>query len=109
RKLNEVVRSFGERTANESLGRQDETDVWKDLLEQETARREQADEENRRLRDEVFRLKQDIASGGGMHHTTNIYNITRKHREAEAGRPVSGMSGGEGHSVSEELSTATTL
>ena len=110
RKLNEVVRSFGERTANESLGRQDETDVWKDLLEQETARREQADEDNRRLRDEVFRLKQDIASGGGMHHTTNIYNITRKHREAEAGgRPVSGMSGGEGHSVSEGLSTATTL
>lgn len=109
RKLNEVVRSFGERTAGESLGRQDETDVWKDLLEQETARREQADEDNRRLRDEVFRLKQEMASGGGMHHTTNIYNITKKHREAELGRPVSGMSGGEGHSVNDGISTATTL
>lgn len=109
RKLNEVVRSFGERTAGESLNRQDETDVWKDLLEQETARREQADEDNRRLRDEVFRLKQEMASGGGMHHTTNIYNITKKHREAELGRPVSGMSGGEGHSVSEGISSATTL
>lgn len=108
RKLNEVVRSFGERSAGENLGRQEETDVWKDLLEQETARREQADDDNRRLRDEVFRLKQEMATGGGMHHTTNIYNITKKQREAEAARPVSGLSG-EVESMNGGLSTATTL
>lgn len=109
RKLNDAVRSLGERTAGENLGRQDETDVWKDLLEQETARREQADDDNRRLRDEVFRLKQEMASGGGMHHTTNIYNITKRQREAEAGRPVSGLSGEHPESVNGGLSTATTL
>ncbi|CRK44663.1 hypothetical protein BN1723_019512, partial [Verticillium longisporum] len=50
RKLTEVVKSLGERTG-ENLGRQEEADVWKDLLEQETARREQADEDNKRMRD----------------------------------------------------------
>lgn len=112
RKLSDIVRSLGERTG-ENIGRQDEADVWKDLLEQETARREQADEDNRRLRDENFRMKQEMANAqGGMHHTTNIYNITKKQqREREAmsqGRPVSGLSGDvEGSAAS--LSAATTL
>jgi chromosome segregation ATPase len=112
RKLSDIVRSLGERTG-ENVGRQEEADVWKDLLEQETARREQADEDNRRLRDENFRMKQEMASAqGGMHHTTNIYNITKKQqREREAmsqGRPVSGLSGDvEGSAAS--LSAATTL
>lgn len=81
RRMADVVKSFGEK-AGENLGRQEEADVWKDLLEQETARREQADEDNRRLREEIFRLKQDVTTlGGGLHHTTNIYNITKKPRE----------------------------
>lgn len=37
-------------------------DMWKDLLESETARREQADEENRRLRDEISRLNSNQSS-----------------------------------------------
>ncbi|TEA16329.1 Anucleate primary sterigmata protein B [Colletotrichum sidae] len=93
RKLAEVVKSLGERTSG-NLGSQEEADVWKDLLEQETARREQSDEDNRKLRDEIFRLKQEMTSGhGGMHHTTNIYNITKKQRQSSPSRPVSGLSG----------------
>ncbi|KAM5345920.1 hypothetical protein ACJ41O_011781 [Fusarium nematophilum] len=113
RKFADIVRSLGERTSD-SLGRQEEADVWKDLLEQETARREQADDENKRLRDEVFRLKQDMTSltngPGGMHHTTNIYNITKKPRDGNAptSRPVSGLSG-EIESSNGNFSAATTL
>lgn len=95
RKLADVVRSFGERSGD-NMGRQEEADVWKDLLEQETARREQSDDENKRLRDEVFRLKQEMSGGqGGMHHTTNIYNITKKQKDLNAtpSRPMSGLSG----------------
>lgn len=119
RRLADVVKNMGDRAgerAGDSLGRQEEADVYKDLLEQETARREQADDDNRRLRDEVFRLKQEVnfvAAGGsavsgsgtgGMHHTTNIYNITRKVPPTSPSRvrPVSGLSGDvDGGSVSQ--------
>ncbi|KAL7619366.1 hypothetical protein AAE478_009903 [Parahypoxylon ruwenzoriense] len=105
RRLAETVKTMGDRAGErtgETLSRQEEADVYKDLLEQETARREQADEDNRRLRDEIFRLKQELngsttggGGGGGMHHTTNIYNITRKSRpmSPSRSRPVSGLSG----------------
>ncbi|KAK8043906.1 Anucleate primary sterigmata protein B [Apiospora phragmitis] len=118
RKLAEVVKAMGDKAGErvgDSLGRQEEADVYKDLLEQETARREQTDDDNRKLRDEIFRLKQEvnIANGGtattpgGMHHTTNIYNITRKHRpqSPSRSRPVSGLSG----DLDQTSSQATTL
>ncbi|KAM0324844.1 hypothetical protein ACHAQA_007810 [Verticillium albo-atrum] len=113
RKLTEVVKSLGERTG-ENLGRQEEADVWKDLLEQETARREQADEDNKRMRDEIFRLKQEMSSahgggGGGLHHTTNIYNITKKNRQVSPSRPVSGLSGEMDSNTNGGFSTAPTL
>ncbi len=100
RRMAELVRSLNEKGAErmgESLGRQEEADVWKDLLEQETARREQSDEDNRRLRDEVFRLKQEMSAGqqvSGMHHTTNIYNITKKPRDRPSSptRPATAFS-----------------
>ncbi|KAI1349752.1 hypothetical protein F5Y01DRAFT_169901 [Xylaria sp. FL0043] len=116
RKLVETVKTMGDRVTGrveETLGRQEEADVWKDLLEQETARREQADDENRRLRDEIFLLKQDLngsaPGGGGLHHTTNIYNITRKPRQTSPSRsrPVSGLSG-EGDQTN-SLSQSSTL
>ncbi|KAK8097478.1 microtubule associated protein [Apiospora sp. TS-2023a] len=120
RKLAEVVKAMGDNAGQrvgDSLGRQEEADVYKDLLEQETARREQTDDDNRKLRDEIFRLKQEvnIAMGGapttpgGMHHTTNIYNITRKGRpqspSRSQSRPVSGLSG----DMDQTSSQATTL
>ena len=112
RKMADLFRTMGDRTG-ESLSRQEEADVWKDLLEQETARREQADDDNRRLRDEVFRLKQEISGSqpGGLHHTTNIYNITRKQRERNGSpsRPISGLSGDVDGGSNANFSAATTL
>ena len=93
RNLAEVVRSMGERRG-QNVEVREEMDVWKDLLEQETARREQGDEENKKLREEIFRLKTETASGSaipGLNHTTNIYNITKK-RQVSPSRPRSGLS-----------------
>lgn len=101
RRMAEALKSLGER-AGENYGRQEEVDVWRDLHEQEEARRLTADEENnglkeevRRLKEETHRLKQENTTlGGGLHHTTNIYNITKKptHRPASPTRPVSSFS-----------------
>lgn len=97
KKLSDIVKTLGERSGSDAFGRQEEADVWKDLLEQETARREQSDEDNRKLRDEVFRLKKEMSGAGSgmLHHTTNIYNITKKPRDrgASPGRPMSSVSG----------------
>ncbi|KUI59181.1 Anucleate primary sterigmata protein B [Cytospora mali] len=116
RRMAEMVKnlqSINESRVGESLGQDDETEVWKELYSQETARREQADEDNKRLgeenrnmRDEIFRLKQEVASstknpGGhpssssGMSHTTNIYNITKKPRNQSPSRPQTRMSDAE--------------
>ncbi|KAF3763405.1 hypothetical protein M406DRAFT_10839, partial [Cryphonectria parasitica EP155] len=100
RRMAEVVKNLQAVNAGrigDSLGQDDETEVWRELYSQESGRREQAEEdnqrmgdENKRLRDEVFRLKQELtngtmsstgnSAGTGLQHTTNIYNITRKPR-----------------------------
>ncbi|KFY18802.1 hypothetical protein V493_08332, partial [Pseudogymnoascus sp. VKM F-4281 (FW-2241)] len=94
RKLAETVRSMGEKRG-EDMDAREEMDVWKDLLEQETALREEADEDNRKLRDEIFRLRSESVvsgpGGAGLNHTTNIYHITKK-RQGSPTRPRSGMS-----------------
>lgn len=117
RRMAEVVKSLqtiNENRMSDSLGQDDETEVWRELYSQETGRREQAEEENqrvadenKRLRDEIFRMKQDMANGtmhsgtnssgqpSGLHHTTNIYNITRKPRTESPTRSKSRMSEAE--------------
>lgn len=98
RRLADSLKSTGENLGDDTI-RQEETDLWKELLEQETARREQVDDENRRLRDEIFRLKQDGL--GGLHHTTNIYNITKKNPQTGSpSRPISGHSDMDNGTVS---------
>ncbi len=117
RKLAEIVMTMGKKRG-EDMDAREEMDVWKDLLEQETARREQSDDDNRRLRDEIFRLKskgvlqqpdarpQSVAGSlPAMNHTTNIYNITKK-RQMSPSRPMSGFSEQPAGSV---FSGATTL
>lgn len=94
RRMADVVKSLSERTG-EGFGQQDEVDVFKDLLEQETGRRDQAEEDNERLKEEIRHLKQDVTTlGGGLHHTTNIYNISKKpaHRPVSPTRPTSSFS-----------------
>ncbi|KAL1962776.1 hypothetical protein VTN77DRAFT_9145 [Rasamsonia byssochlamydoides] len=63
RRLAEMVKSLGEgRTAGSDVGAREERDMWKDMLDAETAAREQAEEENRKLREEVLRLKVDLST-----------------------------------------------
>ncbi|PVH72988.1 microtubule associated protein-like protein [Cadophora sp. DSE1049] len=109
RNLAEVVRQMGERRG-QNVEAREEMDVWKDLLEQETSRREQADDENKKLREEIFRLKTETTSSTGMpglNHTTNIYNITKK-RQVSPSRPRSGMSFRDDDRTG-AMSSATTL
>lgn len=90
RNLAEIVRNMSEKNT-QNVESREEMDVWKDLLEQETARREQGEEENRKLREENFRLKAEAVTNGGLSHTTNIYNITKK-RATSPSRPRSVLS-----------------
>jgi hypothetical protein len=60
RRLAEMVRSLGEtRAAGSDVGSREERDMWKDMLEAETAAREQSEEDNKKLRDEISRIKND--------------------------------------------------
>lgn len=52
--------------------------MWRDLLEAETARREQVDEENRKLRDELMYLKSDFSSSN--HQALNTYQKKAQHQ-----------------------------
>lgn len=107
RNLAEMVRNMSERRG-QTLEVREEMDVWKDLLEQETARREQADEESRKLREENFRLRSETMSSSGvpgLNHTTNIYNITKK-RQLSPSRPRSELSD---RTEDRNLSAASTL
>ncbi|APA13937.1 hypothetical protein SS1G_11273 [Sclerotinia sclerotiorum 1980 UF-70] len=91
RNLADLVRTMGERRG-QNIETREEMDVWKDLLEQETARREQSDDEIKVLREEIFRLKSEATAGGhGLNHTTNIYNIAKK-RVGSPSRSNSNMS-----------------
>ncbi|RFU34276.1 hypothetical protein B7463_g2055, partial [Scytalidium lignicola] len=94
RNLADIVRNMSEKHS-QNVEVREEMDVWKDLLEQETARREQGEEENRKLREENFRLKAEAVTNGGggvgLNTTTNIYHITKK-RAGSPSRPRSVLS-----------------
>ncbi|KAJ5738289.1 hypothetical protein N7493_001444 [Penicillium malachiteum] len=61
RRLAEMVKSLSEsRTGGSETGAREERDMWKDMLDAEAAAREQAEEENRRLRDESVRLRSEL-------------------------------------------------
>ncbi|MCJ1277914.1 Anucleate primary sterigmata protein B [Puttea exsequens] len=80
KRLAEVLKRVGENNVGGDIGAREEVDMWKDLLDAETARREQADEDNRRLRDEVRRLKSDASSTTTNNHATNVYNVNRRQK-----------------------------
>ncbi|KAJ6115102.1 hypothetical protein N7486_000880 [Penicillium sp. IBT 16267x] len=68
RRLAEMVKSLSEnRTGASETGAREERDMWKDMLDAEAAAREQAEDENRRLRDETIRLRSELytSAGGG--------------------------------------------
>lgn len=60
RKLAEMVKSLGDtRAATSDVGSREERDMWKDMLEAETIAREQSEEENKKLREEMTKLKNE--------------------------------------------------
>jgi len=58
--------------------------MWKDLLESETARREQADEDNKKLREEIARLRSDESSTTTNNHNSNVYHVTKRQHKPSA-------------------------
>ncbi|KAK5255307.1 hypothetical protein LTR16_004625, partial [Cryomyces antarcticus] len=66
--------------------------MWKDLLEAETARREQADEAAQILRAELARVKSETASvSASNHHVKNFPSLHKRHNLSYA-RSQSGLS-----------------
>ncbi|KAL8933229.1 MAG: hypothetical protein Q9216_006462 [Gyalolechia sp. 2 TL-2023] len=61
RRMAEILKSVNRRGGSD-IGIREELDYFRDELEAETARREEADEENRRLREEIWRLQADTRS-----------------------------------------------
>ncbi|KAL4783939.1 hypothetical protein BJX76DRAFT_348185 [Aspergillus varians] len=62
RRLAEMVRSLNDgRPIGSDSGAREERDMWKDMLEAETAAREQADDENKRLREELTRVRSETS------------------------------------------------
>ncbi|MCJ1468998.1 Anucleate primary sterigmata protein B [Pseudocyphellaria aurata] len=94
RRLAEVLKKVGERREPESdIGAREEMDMWKDLLEAETARREQADEENRKLREELWRRKSDTSTTT-TNNATDMYHITKRHQTSSLTHTESSDRGG---------------
>lgn len=80
RKLADYIKSTNERKASENdKGVEETIEMWKDLLESETARREQADEDAEKLREEVRRLKTESAASTTNNHVRNVYNVNKRH------------------------------
>ncbi|KAF2399739.1 hypothetical protein EJ06DRAFT_530544 [Trichodelitschia bisporula] len=65
RRLADYVKTMGETKPVPSTSLEETMEMWKDLLEAETARREQADEDAEKLREEIRRLKAEAASTVG--------------------------------------------
>ena len=56
--------------------------MWKDLLDAETARREQADEDNAKLREDLRRLKSDDSSMTTNNQAANVYHVNRRQKNS---------------------------
>ena len=82
RKLAEVVRQLSNATQSTDVGAREEVDLWKDLLDAETARREQADEDNRKLREEIARLRSDASSTTTNNYAANVFNIRKRNKQS---------------------------
>ncbi|KKY20194.1 putative anucleate primary sterigmata protein b [Diplodia seriata] len=94
RRMAEYVKSMGDRKNSEpSAGVEEAMEMWKDLLEAETARREQADDDAERLRDEIRRLKsereQPSQQAPNIRHSHNMSRGSRM----SFGRSQSGSDG----------------
>ena len=93
RRLAEMVRSAGDRSAlGSDLETKEEVAVWKDLLEAETGRREQTEEENRRLQEELWRLKAQGASTSTGQPRAPPFRTGKRRSVSEVGSDLNGLS-----------------
>ncbi|RLM01795.1 hypothetical protein CFD26_108551 [Aspergillus turcosus] len=60
RRLAEMVKALSDRPIGSEAGAREERDMWKDMLDAETAAREQAEEENKRIKDELQALRNEL-------------------------------------------------
>ena len=73
RRFAEMARSANERShVGSDIEAREEVAMWKDLLEAETARKEQTEEENRRLREELWQ------SRGDSNHTADPFPQSKR-------------------------------
>ena len=78
RRLAEMVRNLGDSRAGASeVGSREERDMWKDMLEAETIAREQAEDDARKLRDELAKTKQDSSRPGSKLRVINGQIVSR--------------------------------
>jgi chromosome segregation ATPase len=95
RKLADYVKVMSEdRRSTEETGVEETIDMWKDLLQAETARREQADEDAEKLRDEVHKLKDQAAVTNNTHNVRNVYQISKRQNVSYGARSEAGSVAG---------------
>ena len=90
RRMAEMLRSASRRGGSD-VGIQDELAYYRDELEAETARREEADEENRRLREDIWRLQGDSRPGLGPSYSSTSF-FSKNGRPNSANMSQSGRS-----------------
>ncbi|KAI4212778.1 MAG: hypothetical protein LQ351_004480 [Letrouitia transgressa] len=81
RRMADILKSMSRKGGND-IGAREELDYYKDELEAETARREEADEENKQLREEIWRLQSE-SQGTSYMQSLNPHDIT-ENRQASS-------------------------
>jgi predicted nucleic acid-binding Zn-ribbon protein len=93
RRLAEYVRSMGERRTSEPSSAVEETiEMWKDLLQAETARREAADEDAANLREDIRKIKLEHNTALSNNSVRNVYNVSKRQSTAYGARSEAGFS-----------------
>lgn len=116
RRMAEYIKSMGERNTSEpSAGVNEAMGMWKEDLDDERARREQAEAEAEKLREEVRRLKDQYQPPPTTNHNIrNVYNIskrnltsytTRSHSGSDVTNEQAPTAGGTSSTLVEQLRT----
>ncbi|KAF2121775.1 hypothetical protein BDV96DRAFT_618333 [Lophiotrema nucula] len=96
RRMAEYIKSMGERgsSSEPSAGINEAMGMWKDELDEERTRREHAEADAEKLREEVDRLRtlheQSRPHSTTKHNVRNVYNISRKNLTSYTTRSNSG-------------------
>jgi predicted nucleic acid-binding Zn-ribbon protein len=114
RRMAEYIKSMGEKSSPEpSAGVNEAMGMWKEELEDERTRREQAEAETEKLRAEVQRLKESsqhtLQHSTTNHNVKNIYSISRRNLTSFTARSNSGSDGNEQHAPPSTSGTSSTL